>query len=127
MGSSRPQTVGLAEKLCLIRTGLGLTQAQMVERLQEQRLPSDLKVYPGNISRFEKGLREPPPLVLLAYARAAKVSVEILIDVDLSLPNQLRHSSTQKLPSQLAPNQLHRPARRTPSKENKRQFAKRKH
>jgi transcriptional regulator with XRE-family HTH domain len=90
MGSSRPQTAGLAEKLYLIRTHLGLTQAQMVERLQNQKLPSELKVYPGNISRFEKGLREPPPLVLLAYARAASVSVEALIDADLNLPDSAK-------------------------------------
>lgn len=126
MGSARPQTVGLAEKLCLIRTGLGLTQSQMVERLQKQRLPSELKVYPGNISRFEKGLREPPPLVLLAYARAASVSVETLIDADLILPDQLRYSSKESL-SQLIPNQLNTTVRRGPRKANKRQHAKRKH
>lgn len=93
MGSSRPQTTGLAEKLYLLRSSLGLTQAQMVERLKNQRLPSELKVYPGNISRFEQGLREPPPLVLLAYARAANVSVEVLIDADLNLPDQLKLSA----------------------------------
>lgn len=119
MGSSRPQTAGLAEKLYLIRTGLGLTQAQMVERLQAQKLPSDLKVYPGNISRFEKGLREPPPLVLLAYARAASVSVEVLIDEDLSLPNQARYNSARELTDQLALNQFHRITRKASEKEKK--------
>ena len=107
MGSSRPQTAGLAEKLYLIRTGLGLTQAQMVERLQTQKLPSGLKVYPGNISRFEKGLREPPPLVLLAYARAATVSVEVLIDADLPLPSSSRHNPARALTGQRSPNQPH--------------------
>ena len=86
MGSSRPLTPGLAEKLQQIRTRLGLTQAQMVERLKSQRLPSRLKVYPGNISRFEQGMREPSPLVLLAYARAIGVEVEVLIDAELKLP-----------------------------------------
>src|SRR5947209_14725963 len=89
MGSPRSQTAGLADKLCLIRTSLGLTQAQMVERLKSQKLPSPLKVYPGNISRFEQGLREPTPLILLAYARAASVTVEVLIDADLKLPDRL--------------------------------------
>lgn len=96
MGSSRPQTAGLAEKLLLLRTGLGLTQMQMVERLKNQRLPSKLKLYPGNISRFEQGLREPPPLVLLAYARAANVPVEVLIDFDLKLPDRLVGSSRRE-------------------------------
>lgn len=89
MGAPRSQTKGLADKLRLIRDSLGLTQAQMVEKLKSQKLPSPLKIYPGNISRFEQGLREPPPLILLAYARAAGVSVEVLIDADLKLPNLL--------------------------------------
>lgn len=88
MGASRPITVGLATKLHLIRSRLGLTQAQMVERLKSQKLPAPLRVYPGNISRFELGMRDPMPLILLAYARAANVPVEVLIDADLELPNE---------------------------------------
>jgi transcriptional regulator with XRE-family HTH domain len=89
MGSSRPHTAGLAEKLCEIRTRLGLSQAQMVRLLKEQSLPSPPRVYSGNISRFEQGLREPPLLVLLAYARAAGVAVDVLIDARLELPDRL--------------------------------------
>lgn len=89
MGSSRPHTARLAEKLYEIRTRLGLSQAGMVERLKGQRLPSRLRLYAGNISRFEQGLREPPLLVLLAYARAADVTVEILIDAELELPDKM--------------------------------------
>lgn len=96
MGSSRPQTAGLAEKLRLLRTRFSLTQAQMVERLRNQKLPSPIKIYPGNISRFEQGLREPPPLILLAYARAAGISVEVLIDADFELPEQLALRATQE-------------------------------
>jgi transcriptional regulator with XRE-family HTH domain len=79
----------MAEKLCEIRARLGLSQAQMVERLKNQRLPSPLRIYAGNISRFEKGLREPPPLVLLAYARSVGVAVDVLIDAELELPNRI--------------------------------------
>jgi hypothetical protein len=86
MGSSRPSTPGLAEKLSAIRTYLSLSQSQMVQRLKDQKLPFPLTVYAGNISRFEQGLREPAPLVLLAYARTAGIAVEVLIDVDLQLP-----------------------------------------
>lgn len=89
MGSSRPQTAGLANKLRQIRVGLGLSQAEMVETLKSQRLPQPLKVYPGNLSRFEQGEREPSPLVLLAYARAVGVAVEVLIDADMELPDKL--------------------------------------
>ncbi len=94
MGAPRSQTAGLADKLRLIRLSLGLSQAQMVEKLKSQKLPAPLKIYPGNISRFEQGLREPTPLTLLAYARTAEVSVEVLIDSDLKLPNRLTPSYT---------------------------------
>jgi transcriptional regulator with XRE-family HTH domain len=89
MGSPRPHTIGLAEKLYNIREYLGLSQSQMVERLQNQKLPSALKIYAGNISRFEQAQREPPPLVLLAYARTINVAVEILIDADVTLPDRI--------------------------------------
>jgi transcriptional regulator with XRE-family HTH domain len=89
MGSPRSQTAGLADKLRLIRLSFGFSQAQMVEKLKSQKLPVPLKVYPGNISRFEQGLREPTSLLLLAYARAAGVAVEVLIDSDLKLPKRM--------------------------------------
>lgn len=94
MGSPRSQTAGLADKLRAIRARLSLSQAQMVEHLKAQRLPSPLRIYPGHISRFEQGLREPPPLVLLAYARAVNVPVEVLIDADLGLPERLTRNPT---------------------------------
>jgi len=61
----------------------------MVDRLKDQKLPAPLRVYAGNISRFEQGLREPPLLVLLAYARAAAIPLEELVDADLNLPESL--------------------------------------
>lgn len=90
MGSPRPQTPGLAEKLLQIRSDLGLSQSELVEVLKKQKLPAPLNLYPGNISRFEQGLREPAPLILLAYARAVGVSVEVLIDSSLRLPERLK-------------------------------------
>jgi|ERR1051325_8057462 transcriptional regulator with XRE-family HTH domain len=89
MGSSRPETARLAEKLRTIRDSFGLSQAQMVERLKDQKLPAPLRLYAGNISRFEQGQREPPPLVLLAYARAAGIPLEKLVDANLDLPQSL--------------------------------------
>ena len=89
MGSSRPHTARLAEKLYEIRTRLALSQAQMVELLKDQSLPSPLRIYAGNISRFEQGLREPPLLALLAYARAVGIAVDVLIDARLELPDKL--------------------------------------
>jgi transcriptional regulator with XRE-family HTH domain len=87
MGSSRPQPKGLAAKLRQIRASLDLTQQEMVKRLKSQRI--HLTLYPGNISRFEQGLREPPLLVLLAYARVARITIDVLVDDDLELPGYL--------------------------------------
>ncbi|MDQ3919291.1 MAG: hypothetical protein M3348_12520 [Acidobacteriota bacterium] len=44
----------------------------------------------------EGGLREPPPLILLAYARAAGISVEELIDADFELPEQVALKAAQE-------------------------------
>jgi transcriptional regulator with XRE-family HTH domain len=59
----------------------------MVKELKSQR-PA-LTVYPGNVSRFEQGVREPPLLVLLAYARAANVPIDVMVDDDMDLPQIL--------------------------------------
>jgi transcriptional regulator with XRE-family HTH domain len=55
----------------------------MVQRLKSQK--GGLRIYPGNISRFEQGLREPPLLVLLAYARVASITIDELVDDDIAL------------------------------------------
>lgn len=77
----RPKLLG--EKLLLIRESLGLNQEQMVKRLDY----TESKLYPQNISGFEKNEREPNLLVLLAYARLAGISTDVLIDDELELPN----------------------------------------
>ncbi len=82
MGYARPQPFRLAAKLRLIRTKLNLTQQEMADRVRHSRSP----VYPGHISEFEAGRREPSLLVLLRYARAGRVSLEKLIDDEIDLP-----------------------------------------
>ncbi|HZN08544.1 MAG TPA: helix-turn-helix transcriptional regulator [Pyrinomonadaceae bacterium] len=68
----------LAEKLLAIREHLGLSQTQCVKRL-------GLQMAYSRISEFELGRRFPPVYVLLAYARAAGVHVDDLIDDDINL------------------------------------------
>ncbi len=55
---------------------LNLTQQQMSDVVRHRRSP----VYPGLVSEFETGRREPSLLVLLKYARAAGVTVDSLVD-----------------------------------------------
>lgn len=47
------------------------------------------RLFRSNISQYELGTREPSLLVLLAYARLAKVSVDVLIDDELDLPQKI--------------------------------------
>ena len=81
----RQKPARLAAKLHAIRTQLELTQEQMIERLNCQRVP----LYPASISQYEAGKREPPLLILLQYARVAGVPVEALIDDEINLPDNL--------------------------------------
>jgi len=83
--SSRPRPKRLGEKLRHIRSALNLTLEQLIERLNYKDSP----IYPTNISGMERGEREPPLLLLLAYARLAKISTDVLIDDELELPNNL--------------------------------------
>lgn len=74
----------LADKLRQIRLALGLSQGEMWSRLGVQDL-----IVVKQISAYELGKREPPLVVLLAYARAANVIADVLIDDGLDLPSEL--------------------------------------
>ena len=80
--SERIKPKRLGEKLKSIRTTLGLTLEQMVEKLDYK----ESKLYPQNISGFENSEREPNLLILLAYSRFVGISTDVLIDDKLDLP-----------------------------------------
>lgn len=77
--ATNPQKLG--DKLSQVRNFLGLSQSEML-----RRLGFDEQLYRSDISQYERGDREPPLLVLLSYARAAGVTVEMLIDDEIALP-----------------------------------------
>lgn len=81
--SNRTRPQRLASKLQLIRKHFGLTQPQLIERLT-----ADEPLYPASISEYENGKREPSLLVLLQYARLAKVTMETLVDDEMELPKK---------------------------------------
>jgi transcriptional regulator with XRE-family HTH domain len=83
-GKGRMKQERLAEKLLQIRLALGLSQTELLKRLGVE----DLIVY-NQISRYENGKREPPLRILLAYARLARVSTDVLIDDEMDLPTRL--------------------------------------
>lgn len=76
----REKPVRLAEKLTQVRMTLGLSQDEMVRRL-------DLKdqLTREEISKYERGLRVPSLLTLLKYARAAGLIVDVLVADELDL------------------------------------------
>jgi transcriptional regulator with XRE-family HTH domain len=84
MGTARQRSERLAEKLLQVRLALGLSQTEMLKRLDVE----GMIVY-NRISDYELGKREPPLPILLRYARAAGLCVDILIDDELELPANL--------------------------------------
>lgn len=82
--SSRPRPARLSQKLVDIRTKLQLSQNELISRLGL----SD-EITQARISAYERGVREPPLAVLLKYARASGVYVDVLIDDEIDLPDQL--------------------------------------
>lgn len=90
--SHRPRPARLGEKLRQIRASLDLTLEQMIERLDYKDSP----LYPTNISGMERGEREPPLLLLLAYARLIGISTDVLIDDTLDLPEGRCSKSSRK-------------------------------
>lgn len=77
MGSaSRAKPEKLGEKLLAIRNQFALSFTQMAERLSDEKIV----VLRTDVSRYEKGLREPSLLILLRYAKLGKTTIDALAD-----------------------------------------------
>ncbi len=70
----------LGRKLLAIRERLDVSQTEMARLLE-------LKQTYTVISSYERGTGEPNLIVLLRYARLARVPMETLVDDKLKLPN----------------------------------------
>jgi transcriptional regulator with XRE-family HTH domain len=80
----RLRPANLAKKLRKIRRVLGLSQSELLRRLDAEEL-----MHYGRISDYELGKREPSLWILLAYARVAGIHLEDLVDDNISLPAEL--------------------------------------
>lgn len=81
MGSaSREKPKRLAEKLLQIRVSLNLSQNEMLNRLGLGERLTRI-----DISKYERGVREPSLLTLLEYSRIAGVSTDVLIDDKINI------------------------------------------
>jgi transcriptional regulator with XRE-family HTH domain len=86
MGHHRPKTPRLGEKLRQIRKTIdgGLTQNELVERLGLERDFDQERV-----SKYERGVLEPPIYVLVAYCDLAKISLDVLCRPEYDVPGKL--------------------------------------
>ena len=82
--AARLRSERLAEKLRAIRAALGLSQNELIRHLGLEDF-----IYQSNVSGYELGEREPPLPILLKYAEAAGVCLDVLANDDLDLPAKL--------------------------------------
>jgi transcriptional regulator with XRE-family HTH domain len=83
--SKRKKPARLASKLLEIRVRLGLSQGDLLNRL---RLDDEMER--DYISKYERGVLEPPLHVLLGYARLVGISTDVLIDDEMNLPARFK-------------------------------------
>ena len=83
MGYARNKPQLLPDKLRLIREYLNVDRAGIAEKLQF-KIARELEIKPHRISDFELG-SEPDMLIVLGYARLAKVRMESIIDDDVTV------------------------------------------
>jgi len=76
MGHKRPTPRHLPAKLRAIRKNFGISQ---------YRLAGSLHVGRTRLSEFEWGRRMPSWIVLIRYAKLARISLEFIVDDDISL------------------------------------------
>lgn len=88
---SREIPAKLGEKLTQIRSYLGVSQDGLVRKFGLSE-----KLTRNEISKYERGVREPALTTLLKYARIVDVNVEVLMDDGLELPPAFGHRIMQK-------------------------------
>lgn len=71
----------LGKKLRQIREQLGMSQREIVTALNYTATP----LRASQISQYENGQREPTMMLVLAYARLARVPMEWLVDDKMKL------------------------------------------
>ena len=87
MGKSKEEKPErIAEKLRQLRIALNFSQSEMADALARQ----DVKIYRGYIGNYETGRSLPSLLILRAYAKVARISMDVMVDDELDLPAKYR-------------------------------------
>ncbi|MGH9830866.1 MAG: helix-turn-helix domain-containing protein [Blastocatellia bacterium] len=89
--ASRQKPARLGEKLLQMRETLGLSQNEMI-----RYVGLDDVVSRNNLSIYESGRREPSVIIIMKFARAVGIPMEILVDDQLDLPKKLPAGPRQK-------------------------------
>lgn len=89
--TARHYPMRLGEKLLQIRSALGLSQNEMLRRLGTPK-----GILGTSISAYERGVREPPLLILLEYSKIAGVCVDMLLDDKVRLPAKIPSTPRHK-------------------------------
>lgn len=84
MGNPAPRPRHLAKKLLTLREHLGLSQIRLVMLLK-----ADISYH--RVSEYEHGRRMPSLIVLLYYARAAAIPMELIVDDEVDLKTFKSH------------------------------------
>lgn len=87
MGSAkrmRPERLG--EKMLAIRRYFDCSLSQMAKKLSNE----DFVVSRTSISQYESNVREPSLPILLRYARLAGISMDVLADDKMDLPDKFK-------------------------------------
>lgn len=71
----------LSIKLRAIRIKADLSKTAMIRALKYKASA----LYPSDISQFERGERQPPSLLVMAYSKLRGVPMSVLTDDDLTL------------------------------------------
>jgi transcriptional regulator with XRE-family HTH domain len=82
MGTARQKPVKLGDKLLSIRKSFNYSLSQMATSLSDD----EAKIRRQDVSRFEKGEREPSLIILLRYAQLVSISTDVLIDDKIEFP-----------------------------------------
>jgi transcriptional regulator with XRE-family HTH domain len=96
--AARQKPARLGEKLLQIREALGLSQTAMIKHLGLTSVISR-----NNLSVYESDTREPWLLVLLRYAEAAGVCMDVLVRDSLDLPDEIPSVPAHRIPQSRAP------------------------
>lgn len=91
--TARKGPARLAGKLKQIRESLGLSQSEMVKRLDAEDT-----INRTHIANYERGEREPTLPILLKYSKVANIYLEILADDSLDLPAELPSKIKKQIP-----------------------------